>query len=478
MCNVVSLLGGVGPLETVESSSGPFLSTPTLATTPGDLAHCAWKVWHQDLGFERIQYKQRSTVGQWPQAAEDVSPWPDLPTEPASYPSVDAFGDRVYAAWRGMDLSVPPVSEAWRKERPLMGPPFDWTNPQNLSQSPGSESDYPQVSTPYAALLQEWRLFPTSNWDVWININGVPEHFFVSSDQSQYPDVAVVPPDPLHNYTDVHGVWTEGPLPGQNPPSYEVMYQMRRYSDLDRGEEFTYYDCEVGDSSRARYCLSRDGCVRWRNYRVDFGRSGLRYRLPHLNPNCIYKVITVLYQAGRDTWRQRFSLDGQPAGEVAYCPLVPETLWVTLPRELYRDDCAVELDIARLAGDYAVVAALKVYQFYPFREREGDMGNGQARRRTADPAHGFTLAEPAPNPSGRNLSVAYSVPTAGAVALRVYDAQGRLVTTLTSGPHSAGEHRARWDGRNAHGLRVATGTYFVRLESQSACLTRKAVLTR
>jgi hypothetical protein len=202
-CKAVSLFGGVGPLEIVESPTvGRYVHRPTLASTPGDIVHCAWEMLDPDEGVYRIQYKQRSTVGQWPQAAEDVSPWPVLPTEPASYPSVDAFGDRVYAVWRGMDLSVPPVSEAWRKERPLIGPPYDWTNPRNLSQSPGSESDYPQVSTPYAALLQEWRLFPTSNWDVWININGVPEHFFVSSDQSQYPDVAVVPPDPLHNYTD------------------------------------------------------------------------------------------------------------------------------------------------------------------------------------------------------------------------------------------------------------------------------------
>jgi hypothetical protein len=320
-------------------------------------------------------------------------------------------------------------------------------------------------------------LFPAPNWDIWASINGVPAAFFESPTPSQYPDLVVEAPDPLHDDVVVHGVWTEGPVPGQSPP-FEVMYQMRTYGAFDRGEEFSYYDCQVGDSARTRYCLSRDGCVRWRNYRLDVGKTGLRYRLPYLNPNCIYRVMAVLYQTGRDTWRQCSSLDGQPAGEVAYRPLVPETLWVTVPRELYRDDCAVELDVARLSGDYAVVAALKVYQFYPFREREGDLGDGQACRGTAEPRHGYTLAEPAPNPSGSNLSVAYSVPTAGAVAVRIYDAQGRLVSTLTSGPHSAGEHRASWDGRNAHGLRVATGTYFVRLESQSACLTRKAVLTR
>jgi len=246
----------------------------------------------------------------------------------------------------------------------------------------------------------------------------------------------------------------------------------------DAHGDFAFYDCEVGDSALGRFCLLRDGTARWREYRVDYGRSNLRYRLPYLNPNCIYKLMAVLYQTGRDTWRQRLSLDGVPAGEVTHRPLRPETVWVALPRELYSADCAVELDIAKLAGDYAAVAALKVYQFYPFREKGEVEGGGVASSPGSGQEPGLFLAPPEPAPFAASANISYHVPTPRHVALRVYDVQGRLVVTLASGLHAAGAYRVRWDGQSTSGARVAAGTYLVRLESESTSRTRKLVLTR
>jgi flagellar hook assembly protein FlgD len=45
----------------------------------------------------------------------------------------------------------------------------------------------------------------------------------------------------------------------------------------------------------------------------------------------------------------------------------------------------------------------------------------------------------------------------------VYDVSGRLVTVLADGAAEAGNHAARWDGRDAQGRPVSSGVYFCRL---------------
>jgi len=61
--------------------------------------------------------------------------------------------------------------------------------------------------------------------------------------------------------------------------------------------------------------------------------------------------------------------------------------------------------------------------------------------------------------------IAYDLPTAATLSLRVYDAGGRLVRTIAGENHAAGSYEAAWDGRDASGRTVAAGTYYVRLES-------------
>ena len=60
----------------------------------------------------------------------------------------------------------------------------------------------------------------------------------------------------------------------------------------------------------------------------------------------------------------------------------------------------------------------------------------------------------------------------------MYDVSGREVAVLATGRHEAGEHTALWDGLSAGGERVASGIYFVRLETTAGALARKIVLVR
>ena len=96
-----------------------------------------------------------------------------------------------------------------------------------------------------------------------------------------------------------------------------------------------------------------------------------------------------------------------------------------------------------------------------------------------DGASAFMLFPSYPNPFGEATTIRYSLPSAGPVALRVYDVSGRVVKTLVDardvGP---GEHAVRWEGDNDSGEGVASGVYFYRIEAGPYAETRRMVLLR
>lgn len=83
-----------------------------------------------------------------------------------------------------------------------------------------------------------------------------------------------------------------------------------------------------------------------------------------------------------------------------------------------------------------------------------------------------------PNPMNPSARVSFVLAQPGAVRIDVYTASGRFVRTLLDGQRDAGNFEVRWDGDDRHGVHAASGSYFVRLQSQDAVDTRKAVLVR
>ncbi|HYW69111.1 MAG TPA: FlgD immunoglobulin-like domain containing protein, partial [bacterium] len=91
----------------------------------------------------------------------------------------------------------------------------------------------------------------------------------------------------------------------------------------------------------------------------------------------------------------------------------------------------------------------------------------------------FRLGHCSPNPFNPVTSVDYDVPGAGGhVDISVFDVAGRLVTTLYSGYHDQGTHSVTWDGRDDRGRDVASGIYFVRLDTADYRASRKMVLLK
>ncbi|HET9234677.1 MAG TPA: FlgD immunoglobulin-like domain containing protein, partial [Candidatus Eisenbacteria bacterium] len=71
----------------------------------------------------------------------------------------------------------------------------------------------------------------------------------------------------------------------------------------------------------------------------------------------------------------------------------------------------------------------------------------------------------APNPFRSRATVAYELPEAGDVRLRVFDVQGRLVASLEESFVTAGRHETTWNGVDVSGQAARPGAYFVRLDA-------------
>jgi hypothetical protein len=97
---------------------------------------------------------------------------------------------------------------------------------------------------------------------------------------------------------------------------------------------------------------------------------------------------------------------------------------------------------------------------------------------TVPPAVGIVLGQNVPNPFNPSTTIPFSVAENARVSLRVFDARGALVATLVERDMPAGSHSAVWDGRDSKGIAVASGVYFVRLESNDRVSTRKMVLAK
>ena len=96
----------------------------------------------------------------------------------------------------------------------------------------------------------------------------------------------------------------------------------------------------------------------------------------------------------------------------------------------------------------------------------------------APAAQRLSLALASAQAAGGPMRLSYTLPAAGEVTLRLYDLSGREVRTLVTGYASAGPHTSEWDGRDDRGMTLPSGTYFARLVSGGAAVSRTLIRTR
>jgi hypothetical protein len=95
-----------------------------------------------------------------------------------------------------------------------------------------------------------------------------------------------------------------------------------------------------------------------------------------------------------------------------------------------------------------------------------------------DRRRGPVFSPPAPNPFNPRTVLRFDLPASGPVRVTIHDAQGRRVRTLLAAGRPAGPLSLTWDGRDDAGQRLASGTFFARLETAGGVWSRKMTLLK
>ena len=78
---------------------------------------------------------------------------------------------------------------------------------------------------------------------------------------------------------------------------------------------------------------------------------------------------------------------------------------------------------------------------------------------------GFELSQNYPNPFNPSTTIAYQIPQASTVTLKVYNISGQEVTTLVNAGQAAGQYSVQWDGTDSRGQTVSSGIYVYQLRA-------------
>ncbi len=124
-----------------------------------------------------------------------------------------------------------------------------------------------------------------------------------------------------------------------------------------------------------------------------------------------------------------------------------------------------QLDIRSNGGNLIVPVRIRVSNNVSVEEESELPGN-------------FALAQNFPNPFNPATSIRFALPKESEVKLVVMDLSGRELMTLVEGKRTAGEHVARWDGRDREGQRAASGIYFYRLLIKAAGEPERVLLKK
>ncbi len=90
----------------------------------------------------------------------------------------------------------------------------------------------------------------------------------------------------------------------------------------------------------------------------------------------------------------------------------------------------------------------------------------------------LALLQNYPNPFNPVTQIAFSLPEASTVTLKIFNMLGEEVRTLVSGQLAAGVHSYVWDARDNNGNQVTSGVYIYKLTTGSATLVKKMSLLR
>ena len=91
----------------------------------------------------------------------------------------------------------------------------------------------------------------------------------------------------------------------------------------------------------------------------------------------------------------------------------------------------------------------------------------------------YRLYQNAPNPFSPETTIEYEIEGSARVQIHVYNLKGQLVSVIENDVRAPGRYPAVWDGRDATGVRQATGVYFYQMSLDGVGVEmKKMVLLR
>jgi hypothetical protein len=181
---------------------------------------------------------------------------------------------------------------------------------------------------------------------------------------------------------------------------------------------------------------------------------------------------------GEDPWSVIVSDDGEDWSYLEYTHSSTNA-WVELSFDLshhvaFTDFFQVRF-IASDTGAGALVEAA-VDDFTLDVTRRSPIGVEPGAVEAVRTASGFVAIRP--NPFNPTTTIDFRVGAATRVSLRLYDVGGRMVRTLVDGMTTAGEHTIVFDGTSSAGASLASGIYFLRLETPEIMQVRQIALVK
>lgn len=94
------------------------------------------------------------------------------------------------------------------------------------------------------------------------------------------------------------------------------------------------------------------------------------------------------------------------------------------------------------------------------------------------PAYETELSNIYPNPFNPTTTISFNMAKAEPISLAIYNLKGQKVTQLVQDTRAMGKHSIVWKGTDSSGNSVASGIYYVKLETPSKSETRKLTLIK
>ena len=129
--------------------------------------------------------------------------------------------------------------------------------------------------------------------------------------------------------------------------------------------------------------------------------------------------------------------------------------------------------------DYTIQEKVVYYYYLADVALDGRINiNGPATAVAAAIPADYVLEQNFPNPFNPSTSIKYTLQESGIVKLAVYNIRGQLIKQLVNQSQDAGKYSVDWDGKDASGVVVPSGTYIYSLEVNDYKAVRRMTMTK